>query len=433
MATASVTAAASTPTIHLTLQPKPTVTLWLRDGNRYLKPVEKKNHKLQPLVGLDGGVPKKFERGVYCLRYRVDGIGKRTWEPVGNEPQDALLAKAKKELALHATVNSLIGKDKPVGVTLLTAAAQQYLDETLGKSVAKQLARSTYTAYRRVVNTFLPFATKARTFDEVTRAMILSWIAWLQQRELGDYTVEKRVDMLRIFFNHYEAKWPLKDKDKPTHTPSHAQPYTDEQLNRLLAVGDADEVDLVTFLYGSGGRKGEVQHGLWTDVLWERGIFRVAVKKKKRKKEAGWQPKDGQEGEIPLDLDLMERLRRRRERYPDTRLIFPSETGKPCANLLDIVKNLALRAGINCGECVDRHDKSCKDHPVCGLAILHRFRKNFATMQHNAGTDARTIQKWLRHSDLETTENYLAASDNDLPEVRARVNQAFSHLTVPSA
>jgi hypothetical protein len=146
MATAPVTIAASTPTVHLTLQPKPTVTLWLRDGNRYYKPVEGGNHKLKPLYGMVDGVPKKFDKGVYCLRYRVDGIGKRTWEPVGSEPQQALVARGTKELALHALVNSLLGNDKPVTATLLTEAAKEYLDETLAKSEAKQLARSTFTA-----------------------------------------------------------------------------------------------------------------------------------------------------------------------------------------------------------------------------------------------------------------------------------------------
>jgi hypothetical protein len=36
-------------------------------------------------------------------------------------------------------------------------------------------------------------------------------------------------------------------------------------------------------------------------------------------------------------------------------------------------------------------------------------------------------------SDLETTDGYLAASANDRPEVRARVNRAFTHLIVPTA
>jgi hypothetical protein len=52
--------------------------------------------------------------------------------------------------------------DKPVPVTLLTAAAEKYLGETLEKVEGKQLARSTFTAYRRVVNTFLPMPRKQK-------------------------------------------------------------------------------------------------------------------------------------------------------------------------------------------------------------------------------------------------------------------------------
>ena len=129
----------------------------------------------------------------------------------------------------------------------------------------------------------------------------------------------------------------------------------------------------------------------------------------------------------------MERLRKRRERYPGTLLIFPGLEGKPNCDILTIVKMLALKARVNCGQCENKHGLSCKDHPVCQRAICHRFRKNFATAQHEQGVSTKTLQKWLRHSELETTEGYIAASANDLPEVRARVNRAFSHLVIPSA
>jgi integrase/recombinase XerD len=432
VATASVTTPA-----YQTLKPAPTVSLYLRDSNHYYKPVVLGNHKLRPLYGLVNGVPQKFEKGVYCLRYRANGVGKRTWEPVGKEPQQALVAKGKKELALHAQVNDMLGRDKPVRVTLLTGAGAEYLAETLAKVEGKQLARSTFTAYRRVVNTFLVHA-NADTFEQVTRTMILSWIAWLQgERGLAEYTVEKRVDMLKIFFSHFEAKWPLKDKDKPTHTPSPAKPYLKAELNLLLQHGTVDEIDAVMFLYGTGGRKGEVQHAYWTDVNWERAIFCVTEKRtKKRSKKTDaedWRSKDGEEGEIPVDPILMERLHRRRERYPDSRLIFPGKRGKPNCDLLTIVKQLALKAGVNCGQCVNKHGHSCESAPCCERVICHRFRKSFATLQHEAGASTRTIQKWLRHSDLETTEGYIAPSANDLPEVREKVNRAFSHLAVPNA
>jgi integrase/recombinase XerD len=213
-----------------------------------------------------------------------------------------------------------------------------------------------------------------------------------------DSTIEKRIDILKIFFNHHKAEWPLMEKDKPTSTPRPAKPYLKMELNQLLDEGTIEEIDVVMFFYGTGGRKGEVQHGYWTDIIWERSIFTVTEKltkkklSKKKQKEDGWKTKDGEEGEIPLDPILMERLRRRRERYPGTRLIFPGKRGKPNCDLLAILKNLALRAGVNCGYCVNKHGLSCKDHPVCERVICHRFRKTFATLQHEQGVSTKTLR-----------------------------------------
>ena len=43
-----------------------------------------------------------------------------------------------------------------------------------------------------------------------------------------------------------------------------------------------------------------------------------------------------------------------------------------------------------------------------------------------AGRSAKTIQRWLGHSDLETTMAYLAGSDDDKQEVRKSLEDAFS-------
>ena len=43
----------------------------------------------------------------------------------------------------------------------------------------------------------------------------------------------------------------------------------------------------------------------------------------------GFRPKDKEEGTIPLPAYLVEMLRERRNRYPHTRLVFPTSTGKP--------------------------------------------------------------------------------------------------------
>jgi integrase/recombinase XerD len=445
MAAASVIALvptpASTPAVLLTFRKAPTVSLYLRDGNSYYTPVTAANHKLRPLYGWvklkDGSkVAKKFDDAIYCLRFKVDGVGKRTWEKAGNDPDQALVAQKLKRAALLAQVNHLLGPVKSVPVTSLTAAAKDYLEEILDKVTAKQLTRNTYLAYRRVINSFLPFVVKAPTFDKIARTQVLKWMHHEQAR-LAPYTVFIRVKVLKIFLDQYKAEWPLLDKDMPTYTESPAKPYSDEHLNAMLAVGDVDEIDLLMFFYGCGGRNGEVKHGCYTDLNFERLIFNVtekrAGKRSKKKDELDWKTKDEEEGEIPLDLVLMERMRARRARYPDAKFIFANKNGKPNKNLLTILKKLAFRAGINCGECLNKHGLCCKGHPTCQRVILHRLRKNFATMQHNAGVPTKKLQEWLRHSDLETTEGYIASSANDTPEVRAKVNRAFGHLVVPTA
>jgi integrase/recombinase XerD len=93
------------------------------------------------------------------------------------------------------------------------------------------------------------------------------------------------------------------------------------------------------------------------------------------------------------------------------------------------LKRLALKAGGNCRDCINRKGQSCKTHPVCERAILPRFRKSFASAHAAAGVDVRTIQSFLRHSSLDTTLGYLAAIDT--PQMRTKVNAAFANPSVP--
>ena len=88
--------------------------------------------------------------------------------------------------------------------------------------------------------------------------------------------------------------------------------------------------------------------------------------------------------------------------------------------LHEVLKKLALRAGLNCGQCIrldtlksepcrkhelceQRKCKSCRYHPVCTLFSLHKFRRTFASMLMEAQTEVRTIQHLLGHSDISTT------------------------------
>ena len=74
-------------------------------------------------------------------------------------------------------------------------------------------------------------------------------------------------------------------------------------------------------------------------------------------------------------------------------LIFPTATGNPNGHMLRLLKSLATKAKLS------------------GEFKLHKFRKTYATLQHRAGVDARTIQKRLGHSDLATTLAYLEGEE----------------------
>lgn len=147
------------------------------------------------------------------------------------------------------------------------------------------------------------------------------------------------------------------------------------------------------------------------------------------KRDLNFTPKDKEERLIPIPDSLVVALRERRREYPDARLIFTNKQGRPEGHFLRRLKRLAWRAGLNCGHCVNKVGQSCADKPVCAHWELHKFRKTFATMHHESGFSARTLQSWLGHSSLETTIAYLKISDARSERTREMVNQTFAGFT----
>ena len=48
---------------------------------------------------------------------------------------------------------------------------------------------------------------------------------------------------------------------------------------------------------------------------------------------------------------------------------------------------------------------------------MHKFRKTFATKMYRATKDIKQVRDWLGHSDIATTELYVAADTN--PDAKA--------------
>jgi integrase/recombinase XerD len=126
--------------------------------------------------------------------------------------------------------------------------------------------------------------------------------------------------------------------------------------------------------------------------------------------ELGFRPKDREEREVPLPDYLVASLQQRRPVYPNAKLIFPNKQGKPEGHFLRRLQNIVENARLT------------------GKWELHKLRKSFATMHHEAGVSARTLQKWLGHSSLETTLAYLEAADVRSERTRTQVNSSFAVL-----
>jgi integrase/recombinase XerD len=420
----------------------PVVRLKLRvrlpDGSRpYLDPVYSANNKLKPGYASLDGKPVHFPDSVYHLRYLKGS--RRVWEGIGCDAQFALTAKLKREKSLDAkAAGVIVVEDEPQAAeTNLREVVAEYLEEVEGHKSKKTFAAYSLTLklfiesladkskrnvfdYSQTLEVFLESCPK-RNLEDIGRKDILGFMSFLRDKGNGPRTVANRVSYLKGFARLVGIEWPLVASDKPRYTEKVVSAYSAAEISALLAVADTEESELLQFFLFTGAREQEVQYATWRDLDLDAKTFTV-----REKLDLGFTPKDKEEGAIPIPDSLVELLRARRHRFPHTRLIFSNTQGNPNGHFLRILKRLGMRAGLNCGHCYNRAGLPCSKHAVCSRFELHRLRKSFATLHHEAGVSARTIQRWLRHSSLDTTLRYLAASDDRSERPREQVNSTFA-------
>jgi integrase len=140
----------------------------------------------------------------------------------------------------------------------------------------------------------------------------------------------------------------------------------------------------------------------------------------------GFNIKDFEEREIPdLDEEFVKLLKARKDTATRD-LIFYNGSGNPEGHFLYTLKKVGKRAGIKCKNCATVNGKTtCKRHAV----TTHKWRRTFATFHHIlGGVSIATLQKWLGHSDVETTMRYIATTDIRPGLNRERTRQTFSGI-----
>ncbi len=404
-----------------------TVALFLRvrlaDGRQArVKPALAKNHVMRPLWGMVKGVAEHHPEATYILRFR-DADGSRRWVSVGNkvDAAQAALSRKQKELklakeaaALGATVAGLPDSGPGASRVPIAAAFAEYLHDVKATKAPK-----TWGSRKRIADYFLQSCNK-RYLDEVGRRDLLDFRAFLCAKGLKDRSVFNAFQSILSTFRALGVTGLTLKTDTPSFTERAVRAYSDQEVEKLFAACTAEQKLLFqTFLF-TGCREQEIQFLTYPDI--DTSARTIAVRAKEN---LGFRIKDREERLVPVPQALLNELEARKQANPGNRFIFPAENGQPDGHMLRKLKKIALRAGLNCGHCTNRVGHSCAKHPVCTRVTLHSFRRTFATMHFESGVRAHTLQRWLGHSDLETTLRYLAVADVRSEAVRTQVESTF--------
>ena len=249
--------------------------------------------------------------------------------------------------------------------------------------------------------------------DQMTVDVLRKYKAHLEHKNYAGSTIVNRYILIREMLAKNGIAARLEKDELPIVEEEPATPYTEAELKRLFAAMNAEEAARYKFFLGTGCRDREVSFAAWNDIDFEGRKYHV-----RRKPDVGFTPKSHESRTVPLPASLVEALKARRKKMPDSRWIFVNTEGNPDNHFLRKLKQIARRAGLNCGIC-----ETCKTNRECEHFILHRFRKTCATRWSEAGVPVRNIQAYLGHKSLETTQLYLGVTDT--PENRKRIDTAF--------
>jgi len=413
------------------------VTLYIRittpEGKRKMcKPVYASRGRLKPLYAADanGNSLGHHPEGEYYLRY----AGR--WEAVGNDPYVALDRLEERKAELRGSVRADSPTNQPqtverksARVVTLDAAITDYL--TTGKAAEKNWRKHTLQCYTLALKLFRESCSKTY-LNEIDGDDLRRFKVFLRKQQTQTKTVTKRIDDRTVwnhfnnvvgFLNSYGMRDLIPQTEWPAYEEKTPEAYDPEDVMQLLQFADEDERDVIEFFCGVGFRNGEGTHTEWHDIDLRNKEITIYSKAER----FDWRVKDNEKRTVGISDRLAERIKARHKRHPGDGLIFPNSCDKPDKHLLRIIKRVALRAGLNCGQCMGTHNRkrvSCRTHPVCHKWLVQTFRKTWATFQAEVGAAIPTISRDLGHSSLDTTRMYLASRDRRHATRRTQINAA---------
>lgn len=367
---------------------------------RFAPIVRNKGKMVQDHVYI-AGKDEYHPEGAYYIEWLEFGRRRRKSISDYNELDEAARLKAIEVEAMKAGLIAPPAEPpRPVvDLKTISAAVDHYLS-----MVEAQRSLATYKSYRHTLRQLLVPCYTKKFVEDVCREDILTFLNYCYEKGLGHRTVYDKLVVVLQFFKRHGKTGLITSSDWPKYVETIRPIYEPEEVHRMLKEATEEESILLKFLLASGFRDQEVRHLCWRDIDFHNSHVRVTAKDRWR-----FRPKNWEERAVPLPTALMDRLQKLKEsrNAVPAQLVFPNKHGNPDSNHDMVVKRVAFRAKLNCGQCFTKHGNRCSDGPFCHHFFLHKFRHTFATEHLRHGIDIRTLQSWLGHRDIKSTMVYL--------------------------
>jgi integrase/recombinase XerD len=377
----------------------------LVNGNWKFVPVLEKSGKIVRDHVVIAGHDEHHPEGSYYIEW-YEGTESRRKESVGGF-ENVLEAARRKSIELHARKAGVLTAEMANqgaagngnGRVTKDAAIQEYLEY-----IQAHRSERTYKSYRYTLDTLLRNSYSKPYVDAVAREDIIKFMTFCYDRGLQARTVYDKLVVVLQFFKRNGKSHLIEPSDWPRYVETIRPIYEPEELEGMFRVATGRESVFLKFLLSSGFRDREARYVLWLDIDFRNGVVRVTAKPRWK-----FRPKNYEERVVPLPTKLMEQLQKlKKERNASgSELVFGNSAGNPNSRQIDIVKRVAQRAKLNCGQCETEHGNKCSEGPFCMRFFLHKFRHTFATEHLRHGVDIRTLQTWLGHRDIQSTMVYL--------------------------
>lgn len=275
---------------------------------------------------------------------------------------------------------------------------KQYLRLELG------MADNSVEAYCFDLEKFLQFYKKDAT--KTSNEDIVSYMAYMRRSGLSLETILRRLSGLSCFYDYLLIEKRIKSNpiefvSKPKKWDKLPEFLSFEEVEKILNYSDLSSAKgmrdslMIETMYASGMRVSELVAVKTTDIDYKRGIIRVIGKGSK-------------ERIVPIYDSLLVKIEDYlpiRHSYfikdRDEGWLFPNKNGLLLTRqyVWQWVKDICIKCGIN------KH------------VSPHTLRHSFATHLLSGGADLRTIQIFLGHTNITTTEIYTHVTDDQKKNV----------------